>query len=545
MAIGELTRALSTLVPICILLNASLVWAQPVAVGQRGAAEEHGPASANIFGNNEPKQGWTSSPDGRGTLDILWSSIATSFLCCWTVICPNVPGKGESSWAAYRRKTYIALFALLAPEVVGAGAAAQYFRAAQSVREFKAAGVADWTMKDAFIVDMGGLLVRINGDTPIRIKARQLLWMIRAKRIEVPRAQLTSLRDRNKVDGVLRLIALVQALWYSSNIIGRIVRGIAITTIEVTTNGCIFFAIPISFFWWHKPADIGIPEILEVSLGPEQKQELETYSERDVHASLALDGPAGTEEVTRMLFTYGRDLARRLGISKCRDPERACNFESVDLPPSVFRFSFVVWLVYNAPFLAVWTSSFPTRTEQVLWRASVMVSMLTMLVGLVTNEIIIMRSKFRTTSQLFPPRKGRKAGPEQMSENPSSTEQPIDVEGADGSADSDSSMAASASLSQIPTAAVVNLKDLPTTLRCKSTSGESTPAPLVSGNEALSAVDVHARMPTGLVVLAWIMGLLYIAARLFILVEDVIELRSLPKSAYQSVEWSSLLPHFS
>ncbi len=40
------------------------------------------------------------------------------------------------------------------------------------------------------------------------------------------------------------------------------------------------------------------------------------------------------------------------------------------------------------------------------------------------------------------------------------------------------------------------------------------------------------------------LGILYICARLYILLEDIVNLRDLPASAYSSVDWSSFLPHF-
>lgn len=40
-----------------------------------------------------------------------------------------------------------------------------------------------------------------------------------------------------------------------------------------------------------------------------------------------------------------------------------------------------------------------------------------------------------------------------------------------------------------------------------------------------------------------VMCVLYCLARLYILVEDLMGLRSLPKSAFDTVEWSKYIPH--
>lgn len=34
--------------------------------------------------------GWTSGPDTRGTLNIIWGAFVTLFLCVWTAVHPNV-----------------------------------------------------------------------------------------------------------------------------------------------------------------------------------------------------------------------------------------------------------------------------------------------------------------------------------------------------------------------------------------------------------------------------------------------------------------------
>ena len=47
--------------------------------------------SSSENGTSTARQGWTSSPNGRGTVDIIWQCSSTIFLCCWTVLCLNVP----------------------------------------------------------------------------------------------------------------------------------------------------------------------------------------------------------------------------------------------------------------------------------------------------------------------------------------------------------------------------------------------------------------------------------------------------------------------
>lgn len=49
--------------------------------------------------------------------------------------------------------------------------------------------------------------------------------------------------------------------------------------------------------------------------------------------------------------------------------------------------------------------------------------------------------------------------------------------------------------------------------------------------------------PIRVVVAMWFWGFLYVTARIFIIVEDFMELRSLPANTYENVNWSSFWPH--
>ena len=39
---------------------------------------------------------WQESPNGRGTMDIIWSCLFTVFICVWTAVHLNVPAPTET-----------------------------------------------------------------------------------------------------------------------------------------------------------------------------------------------------------------------------------------------------------------------------------------------------------------------------------------------------------------------------------------------------------------------------------------------------------------
>jgi len=78
--------------------------------------------------------GWTASPNGRGTFDIIISCLFTIFLCCWTSVCPNLPALSDGKWTQFRDKFDLACIGLLGPEFLMGIAIAQRNSARRSVK---------------------------------------------------------------------------------------------------------------------------------------------------------------------------------------------------------------------------------------------------------------------------------------------------------------------------------------------------------------------------------------------------------------------------
>ena len=61
----------------------------------------------------------STDPDaGRTVWDILWSCLATTFAVTWVSVHPNVPFLEETSWMVLKRRMFLMVLALLAPEVM-------------------------------------------------------------------------------------------------------------------------------------------------------------------------------------------------------------------------------------------------------------------------------------------------------------------------------------------------------------------------------------------------------------------------------------------
>jgi hypothetical protein len=77
--------------------------------------------------------GWVPQPDGRGTLDILWSCIITIFLCCWTSVCANIPGRNDTLMERFWDKLNLACLGIIGPEFLFTLAMGQWISAQHSV----------------------------------------------------------------------------------------------------------------------------------------------------------------------------------------------------------------------------------------------------------------------------------------------------------------------------------------------------------------------------------------------------------------------------
>jgi len=71
------------------------------------------------------------------------------------------------------------------------------------------------------------------------------------------------IKDKSKGDGLTKTIAVLQLLWFSVQLIGRLIKGWAATELEVLTFATCIMTVVIYVFWWNKPLDVHCQTILE------------------------------------------------------------------------------------------------------------------------------------------------------------------------------------------------------------------------------------------------------------------------------------------
>ncbi|KAL9618505.1 MAG: hypothetical protein Q9160_006761 [Pyrenula sp. 1 TL-2023] len=227
---------------------------------------------------DERIHGWVDQPNYRGTLDIIWLCLSTTFIATYTVLCLNVPSRGEPWLQVQGRRILWMLVSIAGPEFTLTAAAGQWKTAKVSVELFSKAGYKSWTVRHGFFADMGGFELRSADFVPFRITSRHLYYLVSKGYIQYPNISLDDIRDKSKQDNIAKVIATLQVSYLILQCIGRAVQHLAITTLELFCLAIVVTSIPTTWCWLHKPNDIGCPIVISTDVSI--KQVIEDAGER-------------------------------------------------------------------------------------------------------------------------------------------------------------------------------------------------------------------------------------------------------------------------
>jgi hypothetical protein len=102
------------------------------------------------------RQGWTSSPNYRGTWELLVPCLSTVFLCCWTAYHPDI-SKPNSRWPQrYLDRTVGLLVGIPFPEVYLYTAFYEYLDAKIALENISAKIRTLWTTTHVYYANFGG-----------------------------------------------------------------------------------------------------------------------------------------------------------------------------------------------------------------------------------------------------------------------------------------------------------------------------------------------------------------------------------------------------
>jgi hypothetical protein len=446
-------------------------------------------------------QGWTSSPKGRGTIDIIWSCVLTISLCSWSILCVNLPAIGEGYWHMVRRKLYLVVICLWGPEVIFMLSFGQYFSARHSVRDFHNLGYPSWTMTHAFFADMGGFVLQTEDMSSFPLDAAQLHYLVKEKLVDFPAITKQAIKDRNKAESLVRIITLIQICWFLLNCIGRVGQSLSITTLELTTVAFVVCTIATSFCWFHKPMDVETPVILAPGItvsgmlarcGGKADQTWDKTPLDFVNRKKEWLWNIGWAWVLAVI----KDVFRLDFNPKSRPIERIPNDNFPQPPRRTYPLMAFVHIAYTVIQMAGWNFHFATPEEGLLWRLATSSTLLCFVgIGILDFYSFLSPNIFREFDVDTP--KAQKVRSERKCESSKKGSNVL----------------------------VKKLKNFAARMQNPGSR------------------DPKWKIPMHILVPCILFGGIYTLSRAYMLVEDVMALRSLPSSAYETVDWSSVIPH--
>ena len=426
----------------------------------------------------EKREGWVSQPNGRGTFDIIWSSLITIFLCTWTSLHLNVPSLQERYWQRWIRKCRWMVQAVMAPEFVVAFATGQKVEARRSVDMWRNAGYQGWTMRHGFYANMGGYILQPRNSQPFPVNAKQLKYLVCNGYItNWPFSTGKEIWDKSKQNRFQKALTLLQTGWFVLQCLGRAVQHLPMSTLELMTFSFVFCTFASYYQWSDKPLDVESPTILNIEASTAEilVQAGNMPDAEKPYSNTPLDfiddqSPSWLTEIQPYLhFRMGpreRPLPR---FTNDRFPVTGASLDSI--------FLFIVMQAYCCLHFIAWNFSFPTHVESILWRVACLAIVCTMFIFLACETYQDGHRLGRWERwyvKLFPKKSG--------------------------------------------------------------------------GLQRMDTLEKRRRerefIPLWEVIIMSPVTVMYTLARTYIVVEVFVSLRSLPVGAFDSVQWSSFIPHF-
>ncbi|KAF2807424.1 uncharacterized protein BDZ99DRAFT_510297 [Mytilinidion resinicola] len=336
------------------------------------------------------RRGWVSSPNERGTMDIIWSCVSTLFICLWSMLHLNVPSKKDSFWTIVWRKARWLLLGILAPEVPMLFACGQWASAKRSVNDMRKLGFSDaeWSLEHAWYADSGGFELQPLEGEPLPITARQVWYLLENGFISLPSISKKEIWDKSNADKVTKFLAYFQTAWLVTQTVGRAIQHLAITPLELASIALALTSLTTLGFWMHKPLDVGtattlhtdrsIRDILEhageIFLADFTNTPLD-FIEPRIYVSRKCGSALLNWILHRGLQT--RPIER---IPDDRDPQLYNIYQRITLGIATASFASI--------HLAGWNFGFDTTWEMWLWRSNCLI-MWGLLATFGTTEVII------------------------------------------------------------------------------------------------------------------------------------------------------------
>lgn len=242
------------------------------------------------------------------------------------------------------------LLAVMAPEINLADSADNFFKARNLLKRISKGGNRGWTLTHTQFAVAGGFCTRTSeGDE----SEAQLEKFIKTKGIDGPPITEKELQARGKGDLVVKLIGLLQIIWFAVQTLFRGIQHYQITALEIMTVAFVFCTVFTYGMYWYQPQDVEYPVVMEIrntapatdGTTPDQNRDRSSHAEED--AGTPTRRPARVQT----------------------DPSDTYLSDWVDQNLSLYLLGFFA-CAFGALHCLAWNPPFPTSNEKLAWRIS-------------------------------------------------------------------------------------------------------------------------------------------------------------------------------
>jgi hypothetical protein len=201
--------------------------------------------------------GFVPEPDGRGTMGILWSCLATLVICFWSSMHADFDDDGNHFDLVPR-----VIAAITYPDFLVSLSLWEYLQARSDTERINGIpqviqSQATWTVMHAFYVNLGAFALE-DGKS---ITMVELIGLIRLGCVSPEPPSLKEVKNRSKRSRFAKFLAVMQITWFALQVLARAIQHIPISLLEITTASYVVLTIAAYVFVWHKPANVLIPSV--------------------------------------------------------------------------------------------------------------------------------------------------------------------------------------------------------------------------------------------------------------------------------------------
>ncbi|KAF4983954.1 hypothetical protein FZEAL_746 [Fusarium zealandicum] len=379
---------------------------------------------------------------------------------------------------------------------------------------------------------MGGFVLKTPDlSQPIPLDAEQIFYLVRNEYIEYPETEIWELADKDKSDGFARLVTIFQVTWFLANFVARAIQGLCVTTMELTTVSFVIILFGTAWCWKDKPSDVTATIRINtpVTMGKIMSDNGPRATQPFYHTPL--DFVSRDETALNLAWQYYNDLARKVLFTPFSRPVKKLPWDRN--PSDAFlRMDFDLELVgvvfifcFSSVFLTAWNFDFPSQVEKEFWRAASIYMMAYGALGALWMEL---------SMWIFVPLSRAAEGLQ-----PSLFEESLALHPVRKLHQDLQSWWARVR----PRGRPVRRAAVEDDLELHPTAGSGALGFFFRSHNISPDQDPYMRVQVLFLAVTSILCIFYCIFRLYILVEDIVGLRSLPPTAYETVAWTSFIPH--